>query len=78
MHPIFLFPHKIGLKIPPKSGHKLPITKGDKFLVKKDRITSSKKEMESLLNKLEYAEGSTIKKGNIKYHKIEEQKRIKK
>ena len=34
--------------------------------------------MESLLNKLEYAEGSTIKKGNIKYHKIEEQKRIKK
>ena len=52
------------------------ITKGDKFLVKKDRITSSKKEMESLLNKLEYAEGSTIKKGNIKYHKIEEQKRI--
>ena len=54
------------------------ITKGDKFLVKKDRITSSKKEMESLLNKLEYAEGSTIKKGNIKYHKIEEQKRIKK
>tara|TARA_B100001063_G_C16530460_1_gene436144 strand:- start:247 stop:684 length:438 start_codon:yes stop_codon:yes gene_type:complete len=54
------------------------ITKGDNFLVKKDRITSSKKEMESLLNKLEYAEGSTIKKGNIKYNKIEEQKRIKK
>lgn len=31
-----------------------------------------------MLNKLDYAEGSTVKKGKIKYHKIEEQKRIKK
>ncbi len=54
------------------------IIKGNKFLVKKNRIASSKKEMESMLNKLDYAEGSTVKKGKTKYHKIEEQKRIKK
>ena len=56
----------------------IKITKGNKFLVKKDKITSSKKEMESMVNKLEYVEGSIVKKGKIKYHKIEEQKRIKK
>lgn len=54
------------------------ITKDGNFLVKKERFTDSKKEMESLLNKLDYAEGSTVKKGKTKYHKIEEQKRIKK
>jgi DNA-binding transcriptional MerR regulator len=56
----------------------IKITKGDEFLVKKDRITSSKKEMESMLNKFNYAEGSTVKKGKTKYYKIEEQKRIRK
>lgn len=54
------------------------ITKDGNFLVKKERFTISKKEMDSMLNKLDYAEGSTVKKGKIKYHKIEEQKRIKK
>ncbi|MFQ3351962.1 MAG: DNA-binding transcriptional MerR regulator [Candidatus Marivariicella framensis] len=54
------------------------ITKDGNFLVKKERFTTSKKEMDSMLNKLDYAEGSTVKKGKIKYHKIEEQKRIKK
>ena len=54
------------------------ITKDGNFLVKKERFTNSKKEMDSMLNKLDYAEGSTVKKGKIKYHKIEEQKRIKK
>ena len=54
------------------------ITKDGNFLVKKERLTTSKKEMDSMLNKLDYAEGSTVKKGKIKYHKIEEQKRIKK
>lgn len=54
------------------------ITKDGNFLVKKERFTISKKEMDSILNKLDYAEGSTVKKGKIKYHKIEEQKRIKK
>lgn len=54
------------------------ITKDGNFLVKKERFTDSKKEMESMLNKLDYAEVSTVKKGKIKYHKIEEQKRIKK
>jgi len=54
------------------------ITKDGNFLVKKERFTDSKKEMESMLNKLDYAEGSTVKKGKIKYHKIEEKKRIKK
>ena len=54
------------------------ITKDGNFLVKKERFTDSKKEMESMLNKLDYAEGSTVKKGNVKFHKIEEQKRIKK
>ena len=50
------------------------IIKGDKFLVKKDRITSSKKEMESLLNKLEYAEGSTIKKEILSIIKLKNKK----
>ena len=54
------------------------ITKDGNFIVKKERFTTSKKEMDSMLNKLDYAEGSTVKKGKIKYHKIEEQKRIKK
>lgn len=54
------------------------ITKDGNFLVKKERVTTSKKEMESMLNKLDYAEGSTVKKGKIKFHKIEEHKRIKK
>ena len=54
------------------------ITKDGNFLVKKERFTDSKKEMESMLNKLDYAEGSTVKKGKTKYHKIEEQKKIKK
>ena len=54
------------------------ITKDGNFLVKKERFTTSKKEMDSMLNKLDYAEGSTVKKGKIKYHKIEEQKRMKK
>lgn len=54
------------------------ITKDGNFLVKKERFTDSKKEMESMLNKLDYAEGSTVKKGKNKYHKIKEQKRIKK
>ena len=54
------------------------ITKDGNFLVKKERFTTSKKEMDSMLNKLDYAEGSTVKKGKIKYHKIEEHKRIKK
>ena len=53
------------------------ITKDGNFLVKKERFTNSKKEMESMLNKLDYAEGSTVKKGKNKYHKIKEQKRIK-
>ena len=54
------------------------IIKENDFLVKKERITSSKKEMESMMNKLEYAESSTVKKGKIKFHKIKEQKKIKK
>lgn len=56
----------------------LNLVKDGNFLVKKERFTDSKKEMESILNKLDYAEGSTVKKGNIKFHKIEEQKKIKK
>lgn len=53
-------------------------TKDEKILVNKQKYLSSKREMESMLNKLDYAEGSTVKKGKIKFHKIEEQKRIKK
>ena len=54
------------------------ITKDGNLLVRKERFTTSKKEMESMLNKLDYAEGSTVKKGKIKFHKIKEQKIIKK
>jgi DNA-binding transcriptional MerR regulator len=56
----------------------IKLNNGKDFLVTKDKILSSKKEMESLLNKLEYAEGSIIKRGKKKYHKVEEKKRIKK
>ena len=38
LHPIFLFPHKIGHKIPLKIGHKLPILKGAKPLSKQIQI----------------------------------------
>jgi len=54
------------------------ITKEGDFLVNKERVASSKKEMESMLNKFEYAEGTTVKKGRFKFHKIKEQKKIKK
>ena len=56
----------------------IKLNNGKEFLVNKEKVLSSKKEMESLLNKLDYAQGSTIKRGNKKYHKIEEKKRIKK
>mgnify|MGYP001235963418 CR=1 FL=1 len=46
------------------------ITKDGNFLVKKERFTDSKKEMESMLNKLDYAEGSTVKKGKIKFEEF--------
>lgn len=56
----------------------IKLNNGKEFLVNKEKVLSSKKEMESLLNKLDYAQGSTIKRRNKKYHKIEEKKRIKK
>ena len=56
----------------------IKLNNGKEFLVNKEKVLSSKKEMESLLNKLAYAQGSTIKKGNKKYHKLEEQTKIKK
>lgn len=56
----------------------IKLNNGKEFLVNKEKVLSSKKEMESLLNKLAYAQGSTIKKGNKKYYKLEEQTKIKK
>ena len=54
------------------------LNNGKEYLVNKERILSTKKEMEALLNKLDFAEGSTIKQGKRKYHKIDEKKKIKK
>ena len=56
----------------------IKLNNGKEFLVNKEKVLSSKKEMESLLNKLAYAQGATIKKGNKKYYKLEEQTKIKK
>ena len=56
----------------------LKLKNGETFLIDKEMILSSKKEMESLVNKLEYAVGSIVKRGNVKYYKIKEKKKIKK
>lgn len=39
------------------------LNNGKEYLVNKEKVMSSKKEMEALLNKLEFAKGSTVKEG---------------
>jgi DNA-binding transcriptional MerR regulator len=50
---------------------------GDEYLLDKEFIKSSKHEVDVLLNKLEYAEATTQKRGEKKIHKITEKKKIK-
>lgn len=57
---------------------KLTTNNGEEFLLDKEFILSSKKEMEVLLNKLQYADASISKKKNYKVHKVKEKKKIKK
>ena len=56
----------------------IKLNNGEDYIVNKEKIMYSKKEMEMLLNKLQYAEASISKKKNHKVYKVKEKKRIKK
>jgi len=57
---------------------KMTIDNGNEFHLDKEFILSSKQEMLMLLNKLQYGEATTIKKGNKRIYKVTEKTRIKK
>lgn len=54
------------------------INNDDEYIINKEIIQKSKKEFEAIINKLNYCEAITIKRGGKKYHKIIESKKIKK
>jgi len=56
----------------------IKLKNGKDFIINKEKVLSSKKEMESLLNKLKYVEGSTTKQGENQTFKIIEKKKMKK
>lgn len=56
----------------------IKLNNGEDYIVNKEKILSSKKEMEMLLNKFQYAEAFITKKKNHKVYKVKEKKRIKK
>lgn len=51
---------------------------GEVYLLKKSFLIDSKREMESMMNKLQYAESKMTKRGNKIIHHVEEQKKINK
>ena len=56
----------------------LKIKSGDEYLFDKKLILSSEKEMNVLLNKLNFAEATTIKRGGKMSHIITDKKKISK
>ena len=56
----------------------IKLNNGKEFLVNRKKVLSSKKEMESLLNILEFSKGSTIREGKKTYYEIQKKKKIKK
>ena len=56
----------------------IKLNNGKEFLVNRKKVLSSRKEMESLLNILEFSKGSTIREGKKTYYEIQKKKKIKK
>ena len=56
----------------------MTVDNGNEFHFDKEFILSSKQEMLILLNKLQYGEATTIKRGKKRIYKVTEKTRIKK
>jgi len=57
---------------------KINTKKGDEYIIDKEFILASEREMKILFSKLNYADSVTTVRGNKTFHKIIEKKKIKK